>query len=89
MNFVGLKQSAAVPNNANREDHWIVDRRCTMLLIEDDTFLTDDDMPEEWLAQVFEIVKLKSRDEQTRNHACRANQRQVLEPSCHQNQDTA
>jgi hypothetical protein len=36
-----------------------------MILIDDDTFISDDDMPVEWMAQVFEVATLRSRNEQT------------------------
>lgn len=52
-----------------------------MHFMDDDSFIPDDDMPEEWLAQVFEVAALKPRNEQTPN---RATQRQILEISCHQ-----
>ena len=35
-----------------------------MNFIEDDTFIPDDDMPEEWLAQVFEVATVKSLQEE-------------------------
>jgi hypothetical protein len=35
-----------------------------MHFIDDDTFAPDDNMPEEWLAQVFEVASLKSGNKQ-------------------------
>jgi hypothetical protein len=55
-----------------------------MHFMDDDSFIPEDDMPEEWLAQVFEVAALKSQNEQTPNHGCRATQRQILEISCRQ-----
>jgi len=57
-----------------------------MHFMDDDSFIPDDDMPEEWLAQVFEVAALKSQNEQTPNHGGRAIQRQILEICCHQSQ---
>jgi hypothetical protein len=51
-----------------------------MHFIDDDTFMQDDDMPEEWLAQVFEVATLKLPDEQTLHDGYRANQRQIPRP---------
>jgi hypothetical protein len=34
-------------------------------ILEDDAFIPDDDLPEEWLAQVFDVVALRARVEQT------------------------
>ena len=57
-----------------------------MHFMDDDSFIPDDDMPEEWLAQVFEVAALKPQNEQTPNHGCRVTQRQILEISCPQGQ---
>jgi hypothetical protein len=32
--------------------------------MDDDTLFSDEDVPEEWLAQVFEVATLRSRNEQ-------------------------
>jgi hypothetical protein len=57
-----------------------------MHFMDDDTFIPDDDMPEEWLAQMFEVASMKPQKGQTLNHGCRASQRQILEISCRQGQ---
>lgn len=49
-----------------------------MSLIDDDTFIPDDDMLEEWLAQVFDVATLKPQQVPMPGAGCRAAQRRIL-----------
>jgi len=48
-----------------------------MSLIDDDTFIPDDDMLEEWLAQVFDVATLKLRKEPMPGAGYRATPRKI------------
>jgi hypothetical protein len=52
-------------------------QRRTMSLIDDDTFIPDDDMLEEWLAQVFDVAGLKPRKEPTPGAGYRTTPRRI------------
>jgi hypothetical protein len=47
----------------------------TQSILDDDTSIPDDDLPEEWLAQVFEVAALRARNKRTLHNGCWANQR--------------
>jgi hypothetical protein len=36
-------------------------------VLDDDTFIPDDDMPEEWLAQIFDVAGQEPQIERTRH----------------------
>jgi len=48
-----------------------------MSLIDDDTFIPDDDMLEEWLAQVFDVATLKLQKVPMPGAGCRATPRRI------------